>query len=311
VDYASSSFHPDKSIWRKMWSSKVSPKILVFWWKVLNNAVASKENLWVRLKKGSPTCPRCSNELESIEYLLFRCEFAKQVWSHFPAWPSFGLAKISATLIWFNDCAGSSNFSTSGLDTLMVVSWSIWKARNKLIFEEVVTPVIRCVDEAKSLLDNRKPSNNLTSPFQSNFRSCSLERIQARNFDAVGGDNALYPSASAAVSFSPSGELRSVVASPGFYSSVLVSEMEAIRMGCNLINRYPDCSLPTVVVSDSATAIEIISSDLEPPWEVSVIVKDIKNHKAFKDILFLHISRDWNCFADAIATRCIRSDLAW
>ena len=77
---ASSSFSPNEATWKAMWSLKCPPKISHFWWKVCRNALASNENLFARKCSPSLMCNICGIEKESIEHILFRCKWTKQVW---------------------------------------------------------------------------------------------------------------------------------------------------------------------------------------------------------------------------------------
>lgn len=49
-----------------------------FMWRFLNNALATTENLHAR--KCSPSCPICCSEIESIEHIILRCDWASKVW---------------------------------------------------------------------------------------------------------------------------------------------------------------------------------------------------------------------------------------
>lgn len=77
---ASSSFEPPKSLWKFIWTLKIPPKLKHFWWRVCCNFLATKENLCKRKCSPSPLCSTCCKETESIEHLLFRCDWTKAVW---------------------------------------------------------------------------------------------------------------------------------------------------------------------------------------------------------------------------------------
>lgn len=55
------------------------PQIKILWWKVCCNALAFRENLWIR-KCCSSECLVCALEIESIEHILFRCPRAQDIW---------------------------------------------------------------------------------------------------------------------------------------------------------------------------------------------------------------------------------------
>lgn len=78
------SFIPSSLMWKMLWKLSIPPKFKHFWWKVCVNVIASKENLWRGDYALDPFYPRCNKEIESIEHIVFRCSYAKKVWSSFP-----------------------------------------------------------------------------------------------------------------------------------------------------------------------------------------------------------------------------------
>lgn len=67
-------------VWKKLWSLHCSPKVKMFWCRTCQNALASGENIKIRLKSFSSACPICFKELESVEHILFRCSWTREVW---------------------------------------------------------------------------------------------------------------------------------------------------------------------------------------------------------------------------------------
>lgn len=63
---ASSSFCPSKKFWSSIWSLKVQPKLKHFWWKVCNNSLPTKENLWQRKCAPNPLCSMCRVEAKTF-----------------------------------------------------------------------------------------------------------------------------------------------------------------------------------------------------------------------------------------------------
>jgi hypothetical protein len=133
---ASCSFCPKSKTWKVLWKTFVPLKVRIFWWKVLHNAIASKENLCARIKKGSPMCDCCRAEVESIEHVLFNCSAAQRVWNHFPTAHQHISAKLDATLKWFDHWASTTNFNQQTLNIILFVCWEIWKARNRRLFDK-------------------------------------------------------------------------------------------------------------------------------------------------------------------------------
>lgn len=62
---------------------KTAPKVQMLVWKAIRGALPVGETLLHRQVQINPLCKRCS-ELESINHLLFQCEFAERVWKDVP-----------------------------------------------------------------------------------------------------------------------------------------------------------------------------------------------------------------------------------
>ena len=59
------------------------PKIKLFLWKIMNQALPVGSQLALRNIGAALNCKRCDNP-ESINHLLFHCEFSQKVWSLAP-----------------------------------------------------------------------------------------------------------------------------------------------------------------------------------------------------------------------------------
>ncbi|XP_057984506.1 uncharacterized protein LOC110634296 [Hevea brasiliensis] len=66
--------------WKSIWSLKVQPKIQVFFWKAMRNALPVRENLAKRSVPIHPSCPICNADIETIEHMLFWCDHARATW---------------------------------------------------------------------------------------------------------------------------------------------------------------------------------------------------------------------------------------
>ncbi|KAI8527188.1 hypothetical protein RHMOL_Rhmol12G0056600 [Rhododendron molle] len=76
----SSSFVPDKNMWATIWKLDVPHKMRHFWWRACSNSLATKENLVRRRCGVSKACPICREAEESIEHLVFACQWVRAVW---------------------------------------------------------------------------------------------------------------------------------------------------------------------------------------------------------------------------------------
>lgn len=76
--------HTEDFDWiRDVWKPTCSPKMKVFIWSTIQNALPLGENLQRRGINAQVNCPRC-NESETSLHTFFLCPFAKKVWEGIP-----------------------------------------------------------------------------------------------------------------------------------------------------------------------------------------------------------------------------------
>lgn len=93
--------------WHKdVWNGAFSPKLRVFIWSMLQNALPTGENLQFRGINNSAVCPRCGDS-ESMVHIFFSCPFAKKVWELIPLKDVVHLATIQSCEL---AVIGSRNF---------------------------------------------------------------------------------------------------------------------------------------------------------------------------------------------------------
>ncbi|MCH99929.1 putative ribonuclease H protein, partial [Trifolium medium] len=77
-----SNYQMDEHTWNNLWKMVVPPKQTHLLWRILHNALLVKTNL---ISKGilcDSLCPRCNQEIETIDHTLLFCDWAKQVWNN-------------------------------------------------------------------------------------------------------------------------------------------------------------------------------------------------------------------------------------
>jgi ribonuclease HI len=190
----------------------------------------------------------------------------------------------------------------------------LWKTRNALVFEEVAPSVKVCTNKIFAYLEETNSESILTPAHTLKCNMMNVDIIKVGDFDTItfcdgafGGSRATAPSASAALSFNKSGVFISGKAEKGSANSVILAELEAIKMGCSLISSTP--GRINFICSDSASAIAAISADWDPPWEVAFIISDIKWMIKDIDCRFFYIPRIRNKMADSIVSDCIQDCL--
>ncbi|XP_056698409.1 uncharacterized protein [Spinacia oleracea] len=136
VDYQSIDRHDN--IWTKLWQSDLSPKWKVFVWKLMHNALATKDNLRRRGMGGDNVCVLCEHDMESTSHLLREYTVAAHVWRS----SSLGVSTITNTHLHFRDWIKNFlNFlwkedgrTSIRVITFVTILWSIWLHRNSVIF---------------------------------------------------------------------------------------------------------------------------------------------------------------------------------
>jgi len=121
--------------YRSIWKLDVAPKIRVFLWQLCHNSLPARGTLLRRGIHLDPLCPSCSGDIEDMDHIFMKCPLARQVWDlavahHWiPANP-FPYSHVSirdGLLLLIQN-------RYPCLSRVALLLWSIWKARNGLIF---------------------------------------------------------------------------------------------------------------------------------------------------------------------------------
>lgn len=119
--------------WGKIWRLNVPHKLNIFLWRFCRNTVPVKNKL---RHKGVSTpigCSMCMGDIHML-HIFFDCEYAKQCWQH--AGMDFNMWQVESAPEWLLE--RPSHDPHEKLVTIATVSWSIWFARNKRIWENIV-----------------------------------------------------------------------------------------------------------------------------------------------------------------------------
>lgn len=68
------------SRWSSIWDLEVLGVVKVFLWKVGNNLLTTKKNLFHRKIVEDPNHPICLREVETMMHALWRCRAANDIW---------------------------------------------------------------------------------------------------------------------------------------------------------------------------------------------------------------------------------------
>ena len=121
-----------------MWKILSAPKIKIFLWKALNEAMPVSELIIKRGMHIDDRCQTCGVEGESILHALFQCDPARQVWalSGIPH-PEIGFdeGSLFGNLNYLLKLKNSKQHEITMNRTWSWLLWGIWKSRNELIFK--------------------------------------------------------------------------------------------------------------------------------------------------------------------------------
>ncbi|XP_058726707.1 uncharacterized protein LOC131598090 [Vicia villosa] len=136
--------------WPKIWHKAIPSKISCFGWRLFQNSLANKNNLYRRNVngKGSIRCIGGCDTVESIPHLFFECLYFSGIWKFVCKWLRISTALHGdsiAHLAQFEGLIGGDKEISSKVRVIwLACCWSIWKARNAKIFnnKEVETKKI-------------------------------------------------------------------------------------------------------------------------------------------------------------------------
>ncbi|XP_078179544.1 uncharacterized protein LOC144573643 [Carex rostrata] len=123
----------NQRVWRKIWKfGSIQPRLRLFIWKLVRNALPLAKTIASRLHTLSPICVICSQEDEDGAHMAFKCPFARACWASSPlplrteqlphAIPDI----VSEVLEWAT-ADQWSNFAN--------IIWAIWRCRNSRVYQ--------------------------------------------------------------------------------------------------------------------------------------------------------------------------------
>ncbi|GAU34179.1 hypothetical protein TSUD_162800 [Trifolium subterraneum] len=147
----------EAKIFSNIWDSPAPLKVVVFSWRLLHDRVPTKENLIVRgvlPRESSGSCVWCGDIRESSAHLFLHCKVALVVWYEIFRWLGVVIVippNLFTLFDYFSDSARSKKSKKGFLLVWHSVIWTIWKARNNQIFNNVTSDPFELVESAKVL----------------------------------------------------------------------------------------------------------------------------------------------------------------
>jgi hypothetical protein len=144
--------------WNNIWKVVNPPKQIHLMWRILNNALPVKSNLILRGMVCDSLCPRCHNGPETIDHVFLNCDQARQVWFSSPLTITTSSSKFQSYRDWFNYML--TNTTKDCIQIIVTITYSLWLARNKKIFQNRDIPASETVEKAIKVLQEYKHNSN-------------------------------------------------------------------------------------------------------------------------------------------------------
>ncbi|XP_057790227.1 uncharacterized protein LOC131007086 [Salvia miltiorrhiza] len=129
-------------IW--IWGLDVIPKVKLFLWRCLVNALPTSEGLRRCSIDVDPICRRCGEAIETGEHALRDCNWVAFLWEVSPLKLKTVDAQNSSNLSHWIDEFRKNNHRESHT-IFAIVLWTIWYSRNQLLFNEKEFSHVDCL----------------------------------------------------------------------------------------------------------------------------------------------------------------------
>jgi hypothetical protein len=149
--------------WRGLWKLKAPLKSKIFMWSTLFNKVPT----WDKMRKcqieGPGWCTLCKGDTETIEHILITCPFTKKVWRDAALLLRQQCEWNGPTLetTWESWLLEASHKNLKALP--LIISWGVWLARNRAIFQEKATVAELVAAKSLSILEHFPQEKNAPS----------------------------------------------------------------------------------------------------------------------------------------------------
>jgi hypothetical protein len=148
-------FDVGSSIVKRVWESLAPSKVVTFSWQLLLQRLPTRGNLFRRgliLPPAQALCVWCSSEVETENHLFMTCPVAVTVWTAVHAWLGLITAVPGNVSLSFQAFGFPLKTKKSAKGFMLIwqtVVWSLWKARNSLIFDGKKVEIYEIVDAIK------------------------------------------------------------------------------------------------------------------------------------------------------------------
>ncbi|XP_075648666.1 uncharacterized protein LOC142619455 [Castanea sativa] len=139
-------------MWNRIWQLHTPPKVRNFVWRACSDILPTRTNLYRRKVPVDPACGICQQHDETVAHALWSCPMARNVW----ALVTGKLQKRSSEVKDFYVLVRGlmAELSPKEMEVCATVSWSIWNARIRYLFDKKQTQPCDILRGAMSLLQD-------------------------------------------------------------------------------------------------------------------------------------------------------------
>jgi hypothetical protein len=147
----------EENIFARIWESPAPSKVVVFSWQLLHGRIPTKDNLVSRGVLGQEVdvrCVWCDYSPEAAKHLFLHCNVAHRVWIDIFKWLGMMIVMPSNIMSLFDivsDSVKNKKFRRGVLLIWHTTIWSLWIARNNVIFNGIVKDYSEIVEDVKVL----------------------------------------------------------------------------------------------------------------------------------------------------------------
>ena len=131
-----------------IWSAWAPGKCRFFIWTAILGKILTADALLRRGLENSYFCPLCERNLETPLHLLVDCPWVRDIWSSVASLTSIPSLKPSTwadcttVKLWMHTCVqkASTAKKKGALSLVHLVSWEVWRERNRRLFQKELMP---------------------------------------------------------------------------------------------------------------------------------------------------------------------------